>query len=220
MRIITARTSWCLALLLTAFMWLPVNAESQTPFMTAEDVERYGGSRLFDAQGYRVGRYRSPTPDRIEGVKRVNTDQLETLMATEPDLLVFDVINLTFLKGRFRQEKPHQALPGAIWLPNTGQGNLASRWERYLLSEVAHSSGGDKHLPVVVACKSDCWLSWNVSLRLREAGYSNLHWYQDGVDTWAASGRRLVTVAPVIPEFALNTDGSAFDTQPEESTSL
>jgi len=178
-----------------------ISAHGQTAFMSAEEVEKFGGSDLFNHQGYRVDNYRSPTPIRIEGITTVDTQDLDALIASEPDLLIVDVINLTFQNGRFLIDKPHQAIVGAHWLPNTGQGDLEPRWEQYLLSQVQRLAGGNMNRPIVVACKSDCWLSWNVSLRLYNAGYRSLYWYRNGVDTWMASGRSVASVEPVKPAF-------------------
>lgn len=187
---------------LAILMVYSLNAHAQAAFMSADEVERFGGSQLFNDQGYRVDNYRSPTPSRINGTTTVDTQDLVALIASEPDLLIVDVINQTFQNGRFLIDKPHQAIKGAYWLPNTGQGDLEPRWEHYLLSEVQRLSAGRMNKPIVVACKSDCWLSWNVALRLYNAGYRSLYWYRNGVDTWMASGKPVATVEPVKPVFS------------------
>lgn len=196
------RTVISATLLICIFSFSSLKVHGQTAFMSADEVEQFGGSHLFDQQGYRVDNYRSPTPVRIEGITTVDTQALDALMTSEPDLVIVDVINLTFQNDRFLIDKPHQAIVGAHWLPNTGQGDLELRWEQYLLGEVQRLTEGNNRRPVVVACKSDCWLSWNVSLRLYNAGYRSLYWYRNGVDTWMANGKPVETVEPITPVFA------------------
>lgn len=191
----------CTALFLTAFLTAGFSL-AQTSFLSAQETERFGGSTLFTEQGYRIDRYRSPTPQHIDGVTTVDTDDLAALLTRNSDLIILDVINLTFRDGRFLLDEAHEALPGAHWLPNTGQGELESRWQHYLLEQTKRLTAGDYQHPVIVACKSDCWLSWNVALRLREAGYQSLYWYRDGVDTWQQMGLPTEHTLPVLPEFA------------------
>lgn len=164
---------------------------------------------LFSERGYRIDRYRSPTPATAPGAETVDTTAVIELLGTSPPALAIDVINLTFLHGRFLQTEPHLSVPGALWLPNTGLGHhdddwYYSRhdWVGYLLDEVGAASGGDPHYPIVVLCRSDCWLSWNVVKRLAEAGYQRLYWYRDGIDSWEADGQPLESAIPRLPPFA------------------
>lgn len=157
---------------------------------------------LFSGEGYRIDRYRSPTPSRVEGATTVSTRALQRLMDDAPELVILDVINLDYRLGRFLQDGPHHALPGAHWLPNTGQGDLAPRWRDYLLDEALRLVDGDRDRAIVVACKSDCWLSWNAVRRLHRAGFSNLYWYKDGVDTWQDAGLPTRAIEPIDPGFS------------------
>ncbi|MFQ3788043.1 PQQ-dependent catabolism-associated CXXCW motif protein [Halomonas sp. A29] len=188
-----------LAALLLAALW-PASVHAATAL---------DDPRLFSERGYRIDRYRSPTPASAPGAITVDTAQVEALLNAQPPVLVVDVINLTFLHGRFLQTNPHRSLPGALWLPNTGLGHLDDDWYYsrhdwvgYLLGEISAASGGDMSYPVLVLCRADCWLSWNAVKRLAEAGFQRLYWYRDGIDSWEAAGKSLEIVSPRPPPFA------------------
>jgi len=193
--------SLCLLMLALTF-----DAKADSPLLSAEEQERFGGSALFSEQGYRIDRYRSPTPETAQGARTVSTAELQTLINQKPDLLILDVINLDFRHGRFLQSEPHPGLPGAHWLPNTGQGDLEPRWEDYLLDTTAKLTGNDSDRPIAVSCKSDCWLSWNVVQRLSRAGYTDLYWYRNGIDTWQSRDLPTRNIVPEPPAFANTED--------------
>lgn len=158
-------------------------------------------AQLFSMQGYRIDRYRSPTPAKAVGAKTVTTDEMQQLLRSEPTLVVIDVINLEYRANRFLQTEPHQSLPTATWLPNTGQGEIDRHWQDYFISNTLRLTHHNRNHPVVVLCKSDCWLSWNAVKRLSEAGFQNLYWYKDGVDSWANAGLPMQPATPVMPDF-------------------
>lgn len=191
-----------LALILSPIT-LPAEPASTSQALQSEDS-------LFSAQGYRIDRYRSPTPASADGATTVSTPELQALMAQEPDLVIIDVINLEYRHGRFLQDKPHQAVPGAHWLPNTGRGHLEEPWLSYLLDNVHEFTDGDRDRAVAVLCKSDCWLSWNATRRLAADGYNRLFWYKDGIDSWQNAGMPTEPAEPVMPRFDSNptTSGS------------
>ncbi|MDX1633302.1 MAG: rhodanese-like domain-containing protein [Marinobacter sp.] len=163
---------------------------------------------LFSDQGYRIDRYRSPTPATVAGATTVSTADLERLMDQHPDLVIIDVINLEYRHGRFLEDKPHLAVPGAHWLPNTGRGQLDEPWLSYLLDNVQALTEGNRDRPVAVLCKSDCWLSWNATRRLADHGYRQLFWYKDGIDSWQNAGMPTEPAQPVMPRFDINPTAS------------
>lgn len=156
---------------------------------------------FFSDDGYRIDRYRSPTPAKAVGAETVTTEGMRALLEREPSLVVIDVINLDYRADRFLQTRPHPSLPTAVWLPNTGQGRLDDAWHDYLVNNALALTRHNRNHPVVVLCKSDCWLSWNAVKRLAEAGFRNLYWYKDGVDGWANAGLPMQPATPVRPRF-------------------
>jgi PQQ-dependent catabolism-associated CXXCW motif protein len=151
---------------------------------------------LYDAEGYRSGQYRSPTPHSLEGVTVVDTAALQRLLQQQPQTRLIDVYRRPWLHGRFVASEPHANLPGSLWLANTGEGNLAPQWQRYLAHHLALASDGQLDRPLVFYCRSDCWLSWNAARRARTLGYHQLYWYRDGIDAWEQAGLPLVPAQP------------------------
>ncbi|MDX1756824.1 MAG: rhodanese-like domain-containing protein [Marinobacter sp.] len=156
---------------------------------------------FFSDDGYRIDRYRSPTPAKAVGAETVSTEGMQALLEKEPALVVIDVINLEYRADRFLQTEPHRSLPSAVWLPNTGRGRLEDAWHDYLVQNALALARHNRNHPVAVLCKSDCWLSWNAVKRLSEAGFRNLYWYKDGVDGWANAGLPMQPIRPVKPRF-------------------
>lgn len=151
---------------------------------------------LYDAEGYRSGQYRSPTPHSLEGVTVVDTAALQRLLQQQPQTRLIDVYRRPWLHGHFVASEPHANLPGSLWLANTGEGNLAPQWQRYLAHHLALASDGQLDRPLVFYCRSDCWLSWNAARRARTLGYHQLYWYRDGIDAWEQAGLPLVPAQP------------------------
>lgn len=152
---------------------------------------------LFSAEGYRQDQYRSPTPDTAEGARTLSTEQLKALLGQEPRPVLVDVYRRQWLAGQFIDSEPHANLPGSIWLPNTGDGNLAPEWASYFTRNLQQATGGDKDRALVFYCRSDCWLSWNASMRAHRLGYTDIYWYRDGVDAWEQAGLPLQPARPV-----------------------
>ncbi len=153
-------------------------------------------AELFSADGYRQDRYRSPTPESVEGARTVTTQALHALLQREPAPVLVDVYRRQWLAGRFIDSEPHANLPGSLWLPNTGDGNLDAQWASYFASNLEQATGGDLERALVFYCRSDCWLSWNASIRAHRLGYTNIYWYRDGVDAWEQAGLPLQPASP------------------------
>ncbi|WP_111494030.1 rhodanese-like domain-containing protein [Marinobacter bohaiensis] len=185
------RSPWNLTLLsnlaLLMALALPVNADTTPTRDTG----------LFSADGFRQDRYRSPTPAKAPGATTVDTAALQALLERHTDLVLIDVINVEYRHQRFLQDQPHPSIPNAHWLPNTGKGQLEPRWQRYLMDNLARLTGERPDHPVAVFCKSDCWLSWNAVKRLTEAGYRNVYWFKDGIDSWIGAGLPTRAATPV-----------------------
>ena len=75
---------------------------------------------------------------------------------------------------------------------DTLQGQFAGRLERI--------TGGDKARPLVFFCvNTQCWLSYNASLRAAALGYSKVYWYRGGIEAWRLAGLPLATVQRAEP---------------------
>jgi PQQ-dependent catabolism-associated CXXCW motif protein len=166
-----------------------------TPMIQAATAEP--GAPLFNAEGYRITLYRSPTPERIADAQIVSTEQLQALLSQRPQPVLIDVYRRQWLQGRFIEDEPHANLPGSHWLANTGDGELTPRWMEYLTLNLRALTDGHQDTPLVFYCRADCWLSWNAIKRASALGYSHLYWYRDGLDAWQAAG---LPVEPAQPE--------------------
>lgn len=152
---------------------------------------------LFSAEGYRIGLYRSPTPNQLQGGHIVDTAALQTLLSEMPRPVLIDVYRRQWLQGRFIEDQPHENLPGSHWLANAGDGDLAPDWQAWFARNLEKWTDGNRQRPLVFYCRSDCWLSWNAVKRANALGYKTLYWYRDGLDAWLAAS---LPVAPAQPE--------------------
>lgn len=152
---------------------------------------------LFSADGYRLSRYRSPTPEHAEPARTLDTPRLQAQLKQRPDTLLIDVYRRQWLHGRFVEDEPHANLPGSLWLANTGDGQLSPAWQAYFSRNLHKASQGRQDRPLVFYCRSDCWLSWNAVKRAAALGYTNLYWYRDGIDAWEQAGLPLQPARPV-----------------------
>ncbi|BAN48882.1 PQQ-dependent catabolism-associated CXXCW motif protein [Metapseudomonas resinovorans] len=151
---------------------------------------------LFSADGYRLTRYRSPTPAQADAGRTLDTAQLQALLAAQPDTRLIDVYRRQWLHGRFIEDEPHANLPGSLWLANAGDGELSPQWQDYFSRNLREASEGSLDRPLVFYCRSDCWASWNAVKRAAALGYRNLYWYRDGIDAWEQAGLPLVPARP------------------------
>jgi PQQ-dependent catabolism-associated CXXCW motif protein len=138
--------------------------------------------------GYRNQDYRAPTPATLAGARVVTTDQAEALWRDGTAVFV-DVLpraprppNLP--PGTIWRDRPRANIPGSIWLPDTGYGELAPSTESYLRRNIERVTGGDRMKLLVIYCLRDCWMSWNAAKRVLAMGYVNVAWYPEGTDGW------------------------------------
>jgi PQQ-dependent catabolism-associated CXXCW motif protein len=138
--------------------------------------------------GYRTENYRAPTPATLAGARVISTVAAERLWRDKAAVFI-DVLpraprpaNLP--PGTIWRDKPRLDIPGSIWLPDTGYGELASVTKEYLRTNVERATAGDRTKLIVVYCLRDCWMSWNAAKRILSMGYVDVAWYPDGTDGW------------------------------------
>jgi PQQ-dependent catabolism-associated CXXCW motif protein len=153
-----------------------------------------------EPEGYRTGAYRAPTPASLKGARVITTPQAEALWkdgeAVFVDVMPHAPRPANLPAGTIWRETPRVNIPGSIWLPDTGYGELASVTEDYLRSNLARATGGVPAKLLVIYCLRDCWMSWNAAKRALAMGYSNVAWYPDGTDGWADSKLPLQEAKP------------------------
>ena len=159
-----------------------------------------GEEAVPEPQGYRTDSYRAPTPATLTGARVVTTEQAEVLWRDKSAVFV-DVMpraprppNLP--PGTIWRDRPRSDIPGSIWLPDTGYGELAPVTEDYLRQNLERVTGGDHTKLLVIYCLRDCWMSWNAAKRILAMGYTNVAWYPEGTDGWSDALLPVVDARP------------------------
>jgi PQQ-dependent catabolism-associated CXXCW motif protein len=150
--------------------------------------------------GYRTENYRAPTPATLNGARVITTTDAHRIW-TEGKAVFLDVLPRPPRPANLPPEtiwrdKPRLNIPGSIWLPDTGYGALLPAMEKYLRSNLARVSAGDRTKLFVVYCQRACWMSWNAAKRILAMGYVNVAWYSDGTDGWQEANLPLQESTP------------------------
>lgn len=169
----------------------------------AKSIEEIRAERpdLFHPQtGYRIARYRAPTPDAAPGVERVDVGGARLLL--ESGAIALDVAAAAHSRydefdGVWLVSTQRYSLPGAVWLPEVGRGNLSDEMRRYLEVNLTELTSGVPDRAILVFCIADCWMSWNAAQRIAALGYQRVYWFADGVDGWLDAGWDLEPVNPI-----------------------
>ncbi|WP_426442163.1 PQQ-dependent catabolism-associated CXXCW motif protein [Bradyrhizobium genosp. P] len=153
-----------------------------------------------EPETYRSEDYRAPTPTTLRGAKVIGTEEAEKVwrnhMASFVDVLPRPPRPRNLPAGTLWRDKPRSDIPGSIWLPDTGYGELAPSMADYFVKGLKKATHGDPARLLVLYCLADCWMSWNAAKRAREIGYSNVAWYREGTDGWLAAGLPLEEAIP------------------------
>jgi PQQ-dependent catabolism-associated CXXCW motif protein len=159
-----------------------------------------GAAEVPEPDGYRLENYRAPTPATLRGVKVMATDEAEAIWrnhsASFVDVLPRAPRPKNLPEGTLWRDKPRSDIPGSIWLPDTGYGELAPSIAGYFSKGLEKATHGDHARTVVIYCQADCWMSWNAAKRALTLGYSNVAWYREGTDGWSGAGLPLEEATP------------------------
>jgi PQQ-dependent catabolism-associated CXXCW motif protein len=168
--------------------------------LVALNIAARAQSLVPEPEGYRTEDYRAPVPETLAGGRVLTTAEAESIWRDKSGVFI-DVLprppkpsNLP--AGTFWRDKPRLNIPGSIWLPDTGYGEIAEATENYLRQGVSRASGGNRATLIVVYCQANCWMSWNAAKRVLSYGYSNVAWYPDGTDGWERANLPVVESQP------------------------
>jgi len=155
----------------------------------------------FDAEGYRMARYRAPVAADPAPARRIVIDDALAL-APGRDALFLDVMPVEGgvrddATGVWRLSSGHETIAGAQWHPETGRSPVDQLLWQALVDAIATSRKDHPDLPVIVFCREDCWMSWNAARRLATQGIEKVFWLAEGTDGWHAAGRSLITATPI-----------------------
>jgi PQQ-dependent catabolism-associated CXXCW motif protein len=149
--------------------------------------------------GYRLDHYRAPTPATLAGARVLTTAEAKLHWengAVFVDVLAHSPRPANLPNETIWREKTRSDIPGSIWLPNTGYGELAAETENYFRLGLKRVTQSDGAKLLVFYCLRDCWMSWNAAKRALALGYKNVAWYPDGTDGWEAAGLPLQEAKP------------------------
>ncbi|WP_295045037.1 rhodanese-like domain-containing protein [uncultured Paracoccus sp.] len=156
-----------------------------------------GAEQVFDpASGLRIAAYRAPVPDSVPGGRVVDAQGVAAL--ADRGALLIDAMaapgHAIGADGAWTVAEPHRTIPGARWLPEIGRGRPDPRIAAGLQASLADCP---KTRPIVLFCKTDCWMSWNAVQHVAALGHGDIAWYPGGVDDWADDGRPLRDAHPL-----------------------
>lgn len=140
---------------------------------------------------YRMRDYKGPTPLTLDGTPALSTEQAAQLWRSGTAIFVDTLARAPkpagLPPGTIWHPEPREDIPGSIWLADTGYGALPNVMESYFTNALREATGGDRNKPLVFYCRAECWMSWNAARRASALGYSDVRWYRDGTDGWAAA---------------------------------
>jgi PQQ-dependent catabolism-associated CXXCW motif protein len=145
-----------------------------------------------EPDAYRTQDYRTATPATLKGARVITTGEAAALWrgggAAFIDVLPRAPRPAGLPPDTIWRDKPRLDIPGSVWLPDTGYGELARVTEDYFRKGLEHAAGGDRSKMLVFYCLRDCWMSWNAAKRALAMGYANVAWFPDGSDGWQEAG--------------------------------
>ncbi|TGN68670.1 PQQ-dependent catabolism-associated CXXCW motif protein [Paracoccus liaowanqingii] len=162
-----------------------------------------GAETIPEPSNYRGEPYRAPVPATLTGAEVIGIDEALALhdagQAAFVDVMPRKARPEGLPEGTIWNEPLHQTIPGAIWLFDTGYQALAPAEEARLRDGLTRAQGGDADRPLVLFCRSECWMSWNAARRAVAWGFDPVIWFPGGTDAWTEAGRPLVMAEPVAP---------------------
>ena len=139
-----------------------------------------------------TGPINGPVPRTISGGTVIGTAELQALIERGDPVLV-EVSNAprrleSLAPGAVWLPTPHVVIPGSLWIPGAGMGEIAADVESVFRDQLARAAAGNFDRRIVVYCHERCWLSWNAAKRVIRYGYRNVYWYPEGIEGWRAAG--------------------------------
>jgi PQQ-dependent catabolism-associated CXXCW motif protein len=158
--------------------------------LAAVTLAAQAASTVPEPDAYRRENFRAPVPATLKGARVVATAEAEALWR-ENGALFIDVLprppKPDLPEGTVWREPPHFDIPGSVWLADVGYGSLSPEMEAWFGESLEKLTGGDKRRPILIYCRSECWMSWNAARRAVEWGYAGVIWYPGGTDEWEAA---------------------------------
>jgi PQQ-dependent catabolism-associated CXXCW motif protein len=155
-----------------------------------------------EPDGYRLANYMAPTPATLSGAKTLTTREAESLWRARAAVFV-DVLPRPQRPAQLPPETlwrdpARDSIPGAVWLPNVGYGEIAPETDAYFRRGLATATMNDLSRPLVIFCLRHCWMSWNAAKRAIAYGYTSVAWFADGTDGWREAELPFERITPAL----------------------
>ncbi len=138
--------------------------------------------------GYRTHEYDAPVPDEAPGAITVSDETTYALWRTGRVVIIDVMPDIKKPKGLPKNAKwkgrTRISIPGALWWPDVGFGELSSALETKFKADLDRVTGNNKKAPLLFLCRMSCWMSWNASKRAASYGYETVFWYPSGSTGW------------------------------------
>jgi PQQ-dependent catabolism-associated CXXCW motif protein len=161
-------------------------AALQVPAQKFYGNEEYGGSPT-SAHALRTQHLEDTTPQHLDGIASVGTQELALLLKSAQPPVLVDV-----WAGN------SEALPGAVTLFGGGVAYddpaLEAAYEARFSGLLKLLSPEPGRALIFYCLSPDCWLSANAAMRARRLGYSQVGWYRGGWVSWKAASLPLAKV--------------------------
>jgi PQQ-dependent catabolism-associated CXXCW motif protein len=169
-----------------------------------------------EPSGYWTGPVNSPVPLTVTGGTVISKAHRLHALMNQGGAILIDVSG-----SPRRPEKlapgapwlplPHRAIPGSLWIPDVGLGEVPVSVDDFFRQRLAEATGDHLSRPVVIYCHRSCWLSWNAAKRAISYGYRNVYWYRDGIEGWKAAGYGTAVLEPQVAPGSLPHSVGASD---------
>jgi PQQ-dependent catabolism-associated CXXCW motif protein len=159
-----------------------------------------------EPRGFWTGPINSPVPATLAGGKVINSARQLRSLLTRSATIIVDVSNAprrpdNLATGAPWLPLPHQGIPGSLWIPGAGLGEIPAAVDDFFRKQLAAATDNDASRQVIIYCHRTCWLSWNAAKRAIDYGYRNVYWYRDGIEGWKAAHYPTTVIEPrVAPE--------------------
>lgn len=149
-----------------------------------------------EPDGYRTDDYRAPVPETVRGGAVLHLADMRAVVASGSAVLI-DVLPAPRRPGDMRPgtpwlPPPHRSLPGSLWWPDVGRGELPPALGIGFHARLEQVGQGKL---VVFFCLDHCWMSWNATKRAAAFG-AEAAWFPEGADGWEAAGLPTEVVQP------------------------
>ncbi len=178
-------------LVVCALLLLPALAAAAEQQKAHAKTATAGG--VVEPAGYFTGNVNSPVPASLHGGKVIHVQALSKLVLAGANLVIVDVSNApvrpdNLAAGATWDPPLHRGIPGALWIPEVGMGEVPASVDAYFKQRLAALTSNDLDRPLVIYCHEKCWLSWNAAKRALSYGYHNVSWFPEGIEGWRATG--------------------------------